>query len=423
MDFKGLGVNSKVLDILNKNGIVEPTPVQELAIPISNQGRDIIAQAQTGTGKTLAFMLPILEKIDVTKDYIQALIVTPTRELALQITKEAKKYASLDVCILSAYGGQDIEGQVRKLKNKIHLVIGTPGRLLDHLRRRTINLNKVSMLVLDEADLMLDMGFLDEVRNIIKNTPKARQTMLFSATISKGVKNLSQKFLNNPERVTIKSKEVTLDNIRQIMIRTSEQQKLNALCDCLEKMNPFMAMIFCKTRNMVMYLNEELAKLGYKCDELHGDMTQRKRERVMKTFRKADLPILISTDVAARGLDIEGVTHVFNYDVPQNVETYIHRIGRTGRAGQDGVAVTFVTNQDEYKFNHIENSITGKIEKEQFGDIDITCSYSKNGYKSGIKKTNKKLGGKDVYKRGKYKARNANSKRGNGNSRFRNKKS
>lgn len=423
MDFKGLGVNSKVLDILNKNGIVEPTPVQELAIPILNQGRDIIAQAQTGTGKTLAFMLPILEKIDVTKDYIQALIVTPTRELALQITKEAKKYASFDVCILSAYGGQDIEGQVRKLKNKIHLVIGTPGRLLDHLRRRTINLNKVSMLVLDEADLMLDMGFLDEVRNIIKNTPKARQTMLFSATISKGVKNLSQKFLNNPERVTIKSKEVTLDNIRQIMIRTSEQQKLNALCDCLEKMNPFMAMIFCKTRNMVMYLNEELAKLGYKCDELHGDMTQRKRERVMKTFRKADLPILISTDVAARGLDIEGVTHVFNYDVPQNVETYIHRIGRTGRAGQDGVAVTFVTNQDEYKFNHIENSITGKIEKEQFGDIDITCSYSKNGYKSGIKKTNKKLGGKDVYKRGKYKARNANSKRGNGNSRFRNKKS
>lgn len=414
MDFKELGISKEVIDLLRKNGIIEPTPVQERSIPLLKENKDIIAQAQTGTGKTLAFMLPVLEKIDSTKDDIQALIITPTRELALQITKEAQKYANPDVGILSAYGGQDIDGQVKKLKNKIHLVIGTPGRLLDHLRRKTIRLNNVSMLVLDEADLMLDMGFLEEVKSIIKSMPKNRQTMLFSATISKGVKILSQKFLNEPERITIKSKEVTLDNIKQIMVRTSEEEKFNALCHYISETNPFMAMIFCKTKNMVMYLNEELGKLGYKCDELHGDMTQRKRERVMKTFRKADLPILISTDVAARGLDIEGVTHVFNYDVPQNIDTYIHRIGRTGRAGQDGVAITFVTNFEEYKFANIENGITGKIEKAQFGDIDIATTSTK--------KINKKQGEKNVYSRGQHKGRNANSKAGSRNSRFRNKK-
>lgn len=415
MNFKELGISSEIVDILRKNGIVEPTPVQERSIPILKENKDLIAQAQTGTGKTLAFMLPILEKIDSTKDYIQALIITPTRELALQITKEAQKYAGADVGVLSAYGGQDIEGQVKKLKNKIHLVIGTPGRLIDHLRRKTIQLNNVKMLVLDEADLMLDMGFLEEVKTVIKSLPKNRQTMLFSATISKGVKILSQKFLKEPERVSIKSKEVTLDNIKQIMVRTTEEEKFNALCSYIKEMTPFMAMIFCKTRNMVMFLNEELGKLGFKCDELHGNMTQRKRERVMKTFRKADLPILISTDVAARGLDIEGVTHVFNYDVPQNIDTYIHRIGRTGRAGQDGVAVTFVTNYEEFKFNNIENGITGKIEKAQYGDIDV--SYS------APKKISKKIGEKNVYSRGKHKGRNANSKGSSKNFRFRNKKS
>ena len=414
MDFKELGVSNEMAEMLRKNGIVTPTPVQERSIPILKDDKDIIAQAQTGTGKTLAFMLPILEKIDYTKDFIQALIITPTRELALQITKEAQKYANSDIGILSAYGGQDIDGQVKKLKNKIHLVIGTPGRLIDHLRRKTIQLGSVKMLVLDEADLMLDMGFLEEVKTVVKTLPKNRQTMLFSATITRGVKILSQKFLNEPERVTIKSKEVTLDNIKQIMVRTTEEEKFNALCHYISETNPFMAMIFCKTKNMVMYLNEELGKLGYMCDELHGDMTQRKRERVMKTFRKADLPILISTDVASRGLDIEGVTHVFNYDVPQNIDTYIHRIGRTGRAGQNGVAVTFVSNFEEYKFNNIENGITGKIEKAQFGDIDISTAFPK--------KINKKLGEKNVYSRGQHKGRNANSKRGSKNFRFRNKK-
>ena len=413
MDFRDLGIRDDVIEKLRKNGITVPTDVQEESIPVLKRGVDLIAQAQTGTGKTLAFILPMLEKIDETKDYVQALIITPTRELALQITNEAEKYADPNLAILAAYGGCDIEGQVRKLKNKIHLVIATPGRLLDHLRRKSIKLDKVSMLVLDEADLMLDMGFLKEVRYIISSLPKKRQTMLFSATISKGVKILSQKFLYKPERVTIKSKEVTLDTIQQIMVKTSEENKFNALCSYLTKMNPFMAIIFCKTKDTVMLLNNELSQLGYECDELHGEMTQRKRERIMKIFRKADLPILICTDIAARGLDIDGVTHVFNYDIPQNVDMYIHRIGRTGRAGQVGVAVTFVTDNEELKFSKIRNGIVGKIEKVQFGNVDMEVRITNNT----------KLGGRNVYERSKYKGRNANGKRSSRNFRFRNRKS
>lgn len=418
MSFKELGVKEELIKILNKNGIKEPTAVQEMSIPILKEGKDLIAQAQTGTGKTLAFMLPIAERIDITCDYVQALIVTPTRELALQITQEAKKYM-IDASILLVCGGQDIESQIKKIKTGIHVVIGTPGRLLDHIRRKTIELKRVSMLVLDEADLMLDMGFLGEVRDIISSIPKKRQTMLFSATISKGVKNLSKKFLYNAQRVTVKPKEVMLDNIRQIMVRTGEEEKLNALKSALENMNPFMAMIFCRTKDTVSMLNYELGRSGYVCDELRGDMTQRKRERVMKTFKKADLPILISTDIAARGLDIEGVTHVFSYDIPGSVDSYIHRIGRTGRMNQDGVAVTFVTGRDEEKFLEIENSIVGNIEKKQFGNIDILSDFS-NRRKS---KNNKKSGGRHVVKRGKHKRWNANSKRGTKNFRYGSRKS
>ncbi|MBP5427521.1 MAG: DEAD/DEAH box helicase [Clostridiales bacterium] len=417
MNFEELGICQEVLELLKKNGIKEPTMVQERSIPILRQGKDLIAQAQTGTGKTLAFILPMIEKINFKKDYIQALIVTPTRELAKQITDEAQKYMK-DASILLICGGQDIEQQITKIKNGIHIVVGTPGRLVDHIKRKTIDLEKVNILVLDEADLMLDMGFLSEVRDIINHVPKKRQTMLFSATISKGVKILAKKFLNEAERVTIKPKEVMLENIKQIMVRTSEEEKLNALCDALDKMNPFMSMVFCKTRENVIFLNDELGKLGYQCDELRGDMTQRKRERVMKIFKKADLPILISTDIAARGLDIEGVTHVFSYDVPQNVDSYIHRIGRTGRKGQDGVAVTFVTAREEEKFLSIENSIIGDIEKRQYGNIDIESNFfGRRG-----RKNNRNLGGKHVAKRSKYKRRNANSETSTKNFRYGNRK-
>ena len=415
MDFKELGINDYMIEKLKKNGITGPTKVQEESIPILKKGIDLIAQAQTGTGKTLAFILPMLEKIDITKEYVQALIITPTRELALQITNEVMKYATSYLAILAAYGGCDIEGQVKKLKNKIHLVIATPGRLLDHIKRKTICLDKVSMFVLDEADLMLDMGFLGDMKTIISKLPKKRQTMLFSATISKGVKILSQKFLNKPERVTIKSKEIALENIKQIMVKTSEENKFSALCSYLTSMNPFMAIVFCKTKDTVILLNYELGKLGYKCDELHGEMTQRKRERVMRTFRKADLPILICTDIAARGLDIDGVTHVFNYDIPQSADMYIHRIGRTGRALQDGVSVTFVTDNEEFKFLKIRNSIVGKIEKIQFGNIDKELKVVKLI-------NNKKIGDKNVYERGKHKRWNANSKRSSRNFRFRDRK-
>lgn len=417
MNFLNLGIPEEIVKRLNKNGIKEATAVQDMSIPILNKGNDLIAQAQTGTGKTLAFLLPIANRVDSKEDYIQALIVTPTRELALQITQEAQKYIPDASCLLVC-GGVDIETQIRKIKNGINIVVGTPGRLLDHIKRNTINLNKVNMLVLDEADLMLDMGFLSEVKDIIKNIPKKRQTMLFSATISKGVKILAKKFLYNAKRVTVKPKEVILDNIKQIMIRTSEGEKINALKGVLDEMNPFMAMIFCKTKDTVSMLNEELGSSGYVCDELRGDMTQRKRERVMKIFKKGDLPILIATDIAARGLDIEGVTHVLSYDIPRSVDSYIHRIGRTGRMNQDGVAVTFVTGREEEKFLEIESSIVGEIEKRQFGNIDIISNFGSRGRN----KNNKNTGERNVTKRGKYKGRNANSKTGAKDFRFRNRK-
>lgn len=363
-NFEKLGISEEMKDLLNKEGIKEPTPIQLQTIPVLIAGKDVIAQAQTGTGKTLAFMLPIMEKIDINKPYIQALIITPTRELAIQITAEAKKLASIkDVKILSAYGGQDVEAQIRKLKKGIHIVIGTPGRLLDHLRRKSIDINKVSMFVLDEADQMLHMGFLKEVEDIMGQLPKVRQTMFFSATIPNGVRTMSTRYMKQPAQIHIESKNVTLDEIRQIVIQTTDRGKQEALCKLIDEYKPFMAIIFCRTKRRVSALNFALGQLGYNSEELHGDLTQAKRERVMKAFRKADIQLLIATDVAARGLDIEGVTHVFNYDIPQYAEYYIHRIGRTGRAGHRGIAITFVTSRDREALKSIEKEIGMTIEK------------------------------------------------------------
>nr|WP_306811062.1 DEAD/DEAH box helicase [Irregularibacter muris] len=371
-NFGVLGINREMSATLAKNGIKEPTPIQVKTIPVLMKGLDVIAQAQTGTGKTLAFMLPIIEKIDANKPFIQALIVTPTRELAIQITSEAKKLvANKDIKILSAYGGQDVEGQIRKLKKDIHIVIGTPGRLLDHLRRKTINIGKVSMLVLDEADQMLHMGFLNEVEDIIRQTPRERQTMFFSATMPKGVGAMATRYMNQPVQIQVQSERIILDEIRQIVIKTTDRKKQGELCMTIDKYRPFMAIIFCRTKRRVSALNYALGEKGYNVEELHGDLSQAKRERVMKAFRKADIQLLVATDVAARGLDIEGVTHVFNYDMPQDTEGYIHRIGRTGRAGEKGVAITFATLRDDQMLNSIEKEIGMNLEKissQQIGE-------------------------------------------------------
>lgn len=367
MRFSNFGISRELQDILKQHGIIEPTPVQVESIPVLLKGKDIICQAQTGTGKTLSFMLPIFEKIDTSKPDVQALIITPTRELAIQITAEAKKLSEgKDVSILAAYGGQDVEKQVRKLKHGIHLVIGTPGRLLDHLRRQTISFSHLSMLVLDEADQMLHMGFLNEVEDIINQMPKQkRQTMLFSATMPKQIKSLSAKYMKSPVEVHVQGEKITLDEIEQLVVETTDRGKQDALCEIINEYRPFMAIIFCRTKRRVTKLNEALQELGYNSDELHGDLSQAKRESVMKSFRKLELQFLVATDVAARGLDIEGMTHVFNYDLPEDPQSYIHRIGRTGRAGQKGVAVTFVTPKDRENLLMIEKAIRMTIKKQK----------------------------------------------------------
>ncbi len=365
-NFLTLGIDKNLDHILKQNGIMKPTPIQVETIPALLAGKDVIAQAQTGTGKTLAFMLPIMENIDVDKSFVQGLIITPTRELAIQITAEAKKLASAKgINILAAYGGQDVEKQIKKLKNGIHLVIGTPGRLLDHLRRKTIHFGNLQMLVLDEADQMLHMGFLKEVETIIDQTKKTRQTMFFSATMPKEIRNLASKYMKEAIQVQVKTQNITLNEIKQLVIETTDRGKQDALCSVIEEKKPFMAIIFCRTKRRVSTLNEALRGRGYNCDELHGDMSQAKREKVMKDFRNLKIQFLVATDVAARGLDIEGITHVFNYDIAQDAESYIHRIGRTGRAGGTGIAITFVTPKDKDTLHEIEKGIKMSLEKRK----------------------------------------------------------
>jgi superfamily II DNA/RNA helicase len=294
------------------------------------------------------------------------LIITPTRELAIQITEEAMKLKEAKaVNILAAYGGKDIGSQLKKLKNDIHLVIATPGRLLDHLERKTIDLSRLKTLVLDEADQMLLMGFKNEVEAIIKEAPKKRQTLCFSATLDAAVKKLAYRYMKEPVIVSIKKEEVTLKNIQQHVVETTDRRKQDALCSVLKQDNPFMAIIFCRTKRRVDELEIALYKRGFDCEKLHSDVAQPKRERIMKAFRNADFQYLIATDVAARGLDISGVGHIYNYDIPENAETYIHRIGRTGRAGEEGYTCMFIDPKDKRTLEEIEEGIKLRIPRRE----------------------------------------------------------
>ena len=320
--------------------------------------KDVIAEAQTGTGKTLAFLLPIFENISLNSQGIQALIISPTRELAIQITEEANKLSTAkDIGVLSMYGGKDIGSQMKKLKGNIRLIIATPGRLLDHLKRKTVKLNTLKTIVLDEADQMLLMGFRNEIDLIMKETPKKKQTLCFSATMDSAVKKLAYRYMNDPIIVSVKKEEITLANINQEVVETIDREKREALCKVLDEDNPFMAIIFCRTKRRADELEVVMHRRGYNCKVIHSDIQQSKRERIMKSFRNADIQYLIATDVASRGLDIGGVDHIYNYDIPENVETYIHRIGRTGRAGEKGYTCLFVDPKDSRMLSEIEKSI------------------------------------------------------------------
>ncbi|MHC1748683.1 MAG: DEAD/DEAH box helicase [Cellulosilyticaceae bacterium] len=364
MTFKTLGISDAFCMHLKKNGIHTPTPIQENSISLIKAGEDVIGEAQTGTGKTLAFLLPIFENISLENPHIQALVLTPTRELAIQITEEAMKLKKVkDVNILPIYGGKDTGSQLKKLKNNVQLIIATPGRLIDHIERNSVDLNHLKTFVLDEADQMLLMGFKNEVETILRQTPKKRQTLCFSATMDSSVKKLAYRYMHNPATIKIQKKKITLDAIRQEVVETTDRQKQQSLFTVLDADNAFMAIIFCRTKRRVDVLEEAMKKNGYNCVKLHSDIIQSKRERIMKSFRNGDIQFLIATDVAARGIDVSGVTHIYNYDIPESVESYIHRIGRTGRAGEEGYTCLFMDPKNKKELEEIEAAIHIKIKR------------------------------------------------------------
>ena len=363
--FDQLGVSEALVTALKKQGITEPTPVQEQAIPPMRAGRDVIAQAQTGTGKTLAFLLPLLAKIKPQGAVAQALVVAPTRELAVQIAHVAEPLGTaLGIGTIAIYGGADMERQKEKLRRHPQLIIGTPGRLLDHVRRGTLALGSVNKIVLDEADEMLKMGFIEDVEALLAQTAQDYQLALFSATMPARIVQLTKNFMTNPVRIHMEGERTTLDNIEQIVLSVREGEKIDRLCASINEEAPYLAMVFCATKERTRALMMELAHRGYLVDALSGDLTQTQRAFVLRQFRAAKLQILCATDIAARGLDIEGVTHVYNYDLPPTVTDYIHRIGRTGRAGAKGKAFTLVAAHQHEKLRKMEAALKERLRRD-----------------------------------------------------------
>lgn len=360
--FYEMNLSHPVLRATSDMGFEEMTPIQEQTVPLAMEGRDIIGQAQTGTGKTAAFGIPLVEKAENEQSAVSGLVVTPTRELAIQVAEEINRIGQFkNVRALPVYGGQDINRQIRALKNRPQIIVGTPGRLMDHMRRKTIRLQQVSLVVLDEADEMLNMGFIEDIETILREVPEERQTLLFSATMPRPIQDLARRFMNDPELIRIKTVEVTVPNIEQNYIEVQERQKFDVLCRLLDIQSPELAIIFGRTKRRVDELTEALNKRGYSAEGIHGDLNQVKRDSVMRHFKEGTTEILVATDVAARGLDISGVTHVYNFDIPQDPESYVHRIGRTGRAGKTGLAVTFVTPRELNHLRLIEKITRRKV--------------------------------------------------------------
>ena len=364
--FKDMKVPENIIAALKNMGINKPMPVQAQAIPALYAGRDVIARAQTGTGKTLAFLVPLEQRIDVTKAYAQALIVTPTRELAQQIATEFKRLTGKEsaIKVLAVTGGRDFDLQKHKLENVCHVLIGTPGRLLDHIRKGNVSLGGVDYFVLDEVDEMLKQGFIDDAAELLGMTSPQRQVMLCSATLSEEVRKLGRKITVNPVLIDINPNEATVDTIKQICIKTTDEYRDRAVAALIDRYNPYLMIVFCFSKERANALGDVLGGMGYNVDVLTGELSQAKRKTVMKKFRDAKLQILVASDIAARGLDIEGVTHVVNYDIPHDVDWYVHRIGRTGRAGNDGIAVTLYTVDEVKWLRNIETKLNIRMEKQ-----------------------------------------------------------
>jgi ATP-dependent RNA helicase DeaD len=363
--FQQLGIKEEILQGIKDLYFIEPTPIQKQTIPLALEGKDLIGQAQTGTGKTAAFVIPMLQKIDLKVNDTQGLIMTPTRELAIQIADDVQDLAKhMDVKVLALHGGKDIQAQMNKLNNKVHIIVGTPGRILDHLRRETLHFGRLKMLVLDEADKMLEMGFQEDVETVIATTGPKKQTLLFSATMPDRVKHLAHRFMFQPPHIRVEMKQITAEKTKQYYYVMNQSDKLDNLQSLLGELQPYLAIIFVNTQNRVEHVTEQLQLQGLEAKALHGGLSQNKREQLMDAFRQVKFQYLVCTDIAARGVDVEGVTHVINYDLPSDAESYIHRVGRTGRAGEEGTAITFVSPRQKSVMLKIEKAIKQKIEEK-----------------------------------------------------------
>lgn len=395
--FSDLGLNDKVLRAIDDMGFEEPSRIQAEIIPVLLQGFDAIGQAQTGTGKTLAFGAPILSRFEKNGDKIHTIILTPTRELAIQVNDELVRIAKYTrVKMLPVYGGQPIERQIRALKNGIDIIVGTPGRVIDLMRRNIIDLSAVKFLVLDEADEMLDMGFIDDIEEIVKSTNSDRQTMLFSATMPDEIKKLSRRYMKEDRKhISIIKNTMTVSTVSQFYYEVKQNNRFESFCRILDVEEPTSAIIFCKTKKGVDELVEAMQARGYSVEGMHGDMNQNQRLNTLRKFKEGNIEFLVATDVAARGIDVENVSHVINYDLPQDIESYVHRIGRTGRARREGVAYSLVTPREYMTLKQIEKATKSKIKRKDIPTIDDIFQAKFRNILDRVKKTLEQ----DEYKR------------------------
>ena len=373
--FEELQLDDRIIRAITEMGFEEASPIQAQAIPVVLEGRDMIGQAQTGTGKTAAFGLPLLQKVDPKVKKLQAVVLLPTRELAIQVAEELRRFAKFmhGIKVLPVYGGQDIVRQIRALKDGTQIVVGTPGRVMDHMRRKTVKMDHVHTVVLDEADEMLNMGFLEDMETILSQLPEERQTLMFSATMPQAIADIAKKFQKDPVTVRVIKKELTVPKVTQYYYEVKPKNKVEVMCRLLDMYSPKLSIIFCNTKRQVDELVQALQGRGYFAEGLHGDLKQVQRDRVMESFRNGRTDILIATDVAARGIDVGNVEAVFNYDIPQDDEYYVHRIGRTGRAGIEGKAFSLVVGKEVYKLRDIQHYCKTKIIPQAIPSLnDIT---------------------------------------------------
>ncbi len=369
MNFDDFQLSKETHKAITKLGFEEPTPIQVTAIPAIMKGMDVIGQAQTGTGKTAAFGIPIIEMFQRAKKPY-ALILEPTRELAVQVAEEISNISLFKkIQVLPVYGGKSIDTQIRAFRRGVDIVVGTPGRIMDHMNRKTFSLSDLKIVVLDEADEMLDMGFIDDIETILKQTPPERQTLLFSATMPEVILTIAKKYMKKPEKIRVNPGSMIVPKIKQVFYEVRNEDKLKALARLLDVEDPSLAIVFCHTKRDVDEVSQKLQHMGYNADALHGDYSQARREEVMGKFRKGQIEILVATDVAARGLDIQNVSHVINFSIPQNPENYIHRIGRTGRAGKAGIAITLVTPREYTFLRQIERKAQTVIGRQKLPSL------------------------------------------------------